>query len=520
MLERPPPGAGDWRPALRPDATRSLLALLLVAIPLAGPGCGTSCEEIARHRQAFLERTERTDAPHATLTIPLALANQLVAERLAGRPGTPNQDPAEGASGSASTPRERGVAAAERPARSTPGPDQRAAKRALTERASDRLEVELLDEIGLHLGVVFTLDAVRLVPADADRVGVEVDVSVRDGRVPLFALGFTAEVRLVVDPRARTARVLLRPDQLRRVSPRLDAEGRARVTAWIRGALPDALGRALDDRALGVLADEAVAWLGEAGFPLVRDNLLDGLDEEPLIEVALPDLPLESVTVTTVGGRTPALRLGLVTPLPVTHGLGPDHRLPARGVVELRLAGETAAELANAAIARGDLPSRYTSDGEADPAGPFEARVGWGRAPRPLKVHLWRTGGECTYARVGGTPVVTVTDDEVRVAVSDGVYEVIKGPALTEAFAWTKALFGDSVRLGVAVARRVRVDAAGVALELGVAGVAVGATELRVTLQVRSVPGGPEAPMVGATTPRRGGALNRQVVSHEVTLTP
>lgn len=453
MPERPSPGRRIRRPALHPDATRSLLALLLVAIALAGPGCGTSCEEVARHREAFLARTERTDAPHATLTIPLALANRVIAERLAGR-------------------------------------------------SSDRLDVDLLDKVGLHLGVVFTLDAVRLVPADAGRVGVEVDVSVRDGRVALFALGFTAEVRPVVDPRARTARVMLRPDLLRRVSPRLDAEGRARMTAWIRGALPDALGHALDDRVLGRLADEAVTWLGDAGFPLVRDNLLVGLDEEPLIEVALPELPLEGVTVATIGGRTPALRLELVTPLPVTHGLGPDHRVPARGVVELRLAGETAAELANAAIARGDLPGRYTSDGEADPDGQYEARLGWGRSPRPLKVHLWRTGGECTYARVGGTPVVTVAEDKVRVAVSDGVYEVIKGSALTEAFAWTKTLFGDSVRLGVAVARRVRVDAAGGVLELGVEGVEVGAFDLRVALQVRSTPAKGRVRMLGATLPR------------------
>ncbi|TNF23411.1 MAG: hypothetical protein EP329_27575 [Deltaproteobacteria bacterium] len=432
-----------------------LLAWLVAAWTAVGAvGCGTSCEEIARRRDAFFARSAHTDAPHATLTLPLPLADRLVADRLGGR-------------------------------------------------ASDRLGVDVLEKAGLHLGVVFTLDGVHFVPAADGHLGVEVEVGVRDGKEPLFALTLAADVRPVVDPVARVARVMLRPDHLRRIAPRLDPEGRQRVVTWLRRALPAVLADVFDDRGLGILADAAVTWLGDTGFPLVRDNLLDGLDESPLLEVALPELPLAAVRFTTTGGRTPTLQLELVTTLPVSEGLAPDHRTPSAGVVELRLAGETAAELANAAIARGEIPSRYTRDGEPSPDGPFEARLGWGRTPRPLKVHLWCVTGECTYVRLGGTPLVSLGDDEVRVAVRDGVFEIVKGDAISEAFAWTKTLFADPVRLGVSVARRVRLDVAGGGLELAIAGVDVGDADLRVALTARNVDTPRAEPgMVGALTPR------------------
>jgi|GEM_PF-1716798 len=439
------------RAALRRCGLRWASALVALGLTAGvGWGCGTSCEEIAARRDAYVGRTARTDAPHATLNIPLGLANRLVAERL-----------------------ER--------------------------RTSDRLDIDVLERAGLHLGVVFTLDAVRFVPAEGGRVGVEVDVSVRDGREPLLSVGLAADVRPMVDPVAGTASVMLAPDRLRRISPRIDPEGRQRVAVWLREALPEVLTRAFDDRALGLLADAAVGWLFDEGFPLIRDNLLDGLDESPLLEVALPELPVAGVVFATRGGRAPALRMDLVTTLPVTHGLGPDHQTPRSGAVELRLAGETVAELANAAIARGEIPSRYTRDGDPSPDGPFEARLGWGATPRPLKVHLWCTTGDCTYVRLGGTPVVTLSDDEVNVAVTDGVYEIIKGSALSEAFGWTKTLFADPVRLGVSVARRVRLDVPGGGLELGVSRVEVGDADLRVALTVRNL----------APEPATGGRVGR-----------
>ncbi|MEZ4339816.1 MAG: hypothetical protein R3B82_24610 [Sandaracinaceae bacterium] len=65
----------------------------------------------------------------------------------------------------------------------------------------------------------------------------------------------------------------------------------------------------------------------------------------------------------------------------------------------------------------------------------------------------------------------------------DGEYEVVRGPGLTEAFAWTKRLWGDSVALNLAVARRTRVDVGGALLELTATALEIGPDALRVELR-------------------------------------
>ncbi|MCB9737544.1 MAG: hypothetical protein H6745_33610 [Deltaproteobacteria bacterium] len=407
-------------------------------------GCGTSCEEIRADRDRFLARHDATDAPHAELVLPLELANDLAARRF-----------------------------------------QRL--------RSPRLAVAALANAGAR--VAFEIRGARLVPAaEPGLVGVVIDVTVVDDAPAdpaagpplrdIVSFSLEARVRPAFDLASRRAVVWLRPADLVGVAPQLEERGRAEVRAWLRDVLPDAIAAAAPDELLNALSDVALAWFAEDGWPLIRDNLLDDLDAVPLLDLVVPgDLPLARADFTTVAGRHPALVVDLVTTLPVRRGLPPRAGVVRPGVIDLRIAGDAAAEIANEAIARGALPGRYTSDGEPAADGPFEARVGWEPGRRPLKVHLWRTRDECVYARVGGTPEPRLEADDAALRVRDGEYEVVRGPGLTEAFAWTKRLWGDSVALNLAVARRTRVDVGGALLELTATALEIGPDALRVELR-------------------------------------
>lgn len=427
-------------PAPRAPRAAALLAALVATVGLAPAACGTSCEEIRADRDRFLARHDATGAPHAELVLPLALANGLAA-------------------------------------------------RGFQRLRSPRVTVPALANAGLR--VAFELRGARLVPAsEPGRVGVALDVTVVDDTPgapalrDIISFSLDARVRPVVDAASHRAIVWLRPSDLVGATPRLEARGGAAVRSWLRDALPAGLAAATPDALLDALAEVALAWFADAGWPLIRDNLLADLADVPLLDLALPaELPLAGASFSTVAGRHPALVVELVTSLPVRRGLPPRSGLVRPGVVELRLAGAAAAELANDAIARGALPGRYTSAGEPAPDGPFEARVGWEPGRRPLKVHLWRTRGECVYARVGGTPEPHLEGREATLSVGDGEYEVVRGPALTEAFAWTERLWGQSVALNLAAARRIRVDVGGALLQLTVIALEVGPDALRVELR-------------------------------------
>ena len=432
---------------------RLLFVLAATSGLLPSVGCGTSCREIASHRLAFAQARARTEAPHASLVLPFAVANGLLSAHLAAR-------------------------------------------------VSDRLVIAPLEPLGADLGVSFALTGARLSPGerdDGEHVGVEIEVAVRDGALELFSLGLRADLRPRFDPVARTVALMLRPEAVREVRPKLGPEGRARVGRWLQAALPEGIGEAMGQAAAAELGAAVVGWLAESGFPLVRDHLLADLEETPLAAVELPELPIASATFRVLRGRTPALAVDVVTTLPVEVGLAADADVPPADALGVRLSGETAAELANLAMAHGKVPSRFDRSGKPSATGPFEARLGWEGGPRPLKIHLWRTTGDCTYALLGATPRPSFDGERLRLAVTDGAYEVVRGPGLTEAFAWTEMLWGDPVTLAVELARAVELEFAGARVALRVGAVEVGPRELRLLLKVGAPASrGPEGERVGA----------------------
>jgi len=425
-----------------------LARLLLAAAATAGLaalGCGTSCEQIQADRAAFLAAAEAPgqaswDAgPHLEIILPFAVGDRLLSERLA-------------------------------------------------RRASPRLEGPGIDALGLALGASLELLAARLVPAADDRVGVRLDVLVRDDAEPIVSFRVDAEVRPDLAPEARRVLVWLGPEDVREIAPTLEAGGRERLRRWVLGGLPAGVARFVPERLLEELVAHLVEWLGGAVFPFLRDHLLAEGAATPLIALDLPELPVAGLRLRSHGGPGGALRLDVLTSLPVTRGLATRAPAPAHEAL-VRISGGAAAAFANRAIAEGLLPSRYDAEGDPAEDGAFEARVGWEVGARPLKVHLWRTGEGCLYARVAGTPRSSLGATEVDVGFSDGVYEVIRGPALTEAFAWTRRLWGPSLALNVAIARAARIAVAGQPIDLGIVGAEIDREEVRVTFAVQHGPG-------------------------------
>src|SRR5690606_20899288 len=66
------------------------LAALAAAAALALTACGATCRDIARDRQDFLQRRPApTPDPHAQVVVPFALADRLLADRVAALPAIP-----------------------------------------------------------------------------------------------------------------------------------------------------------------------------------------------------------------------------------------------------------------------------------------------------------------------------------------------------------------------------------------------------------------------------------------------
>lgn len=362
-------------------------AALLLALALAA-GCGTPCSRIAADREDFLRRTAATDAPHAVVAIPYALADAWIAERLRS------------------------------PSVRLPLPG--AAAKAVS-------------------AVELTVAAVTLEPAPPGRVGVRVVVTAaaqgakgQPPARPLVRMVGRVAIAPSVAKGAREVRLALRGSDLRDLQVTVEPGATRALVDALTKRLPPAARALLPKAELAALAKTAVDAVAKRGLDALRDELVA---KDPLLAafaVRLPDLPLSGATAST----TPtALMLAVRTTLPVDRGTDADGLVPRPDALAIRLSGAAAAELANAALAAGALPSRYDAKGKPDPAGQYAIGFGWGDGPRPLHLHAWCTAEPCVHVLVGVTPTARVERAGLHVE-ADGQVERIEGPALYELASW------------------------------------------------------------------------------------
>ncbi|MFT7579339.1 MAG: hypothetical protein ACI9MR_001003 [Myxococcota bacterium] len=427
------------RPALSCVAWARLLSLtaLVAAVTVIPTGCGTTCEEIRASRDRFQTQTQRSEKPHAVLSVPFGLANRLIRERL-------------------------------------------------DRRASAEVEIAVLQRFGLKPPIRFDLLDTRLVAAEPGKAGIVATIGVRHATTELLTLELAVAVEPRLDLGQRMVEIAVRAEDFSRVTPRLGPGGKDGIVHWLSDMLPPAVRLMVPDAALGELADVVLGWVIEAGFPLVRDAVLAPLDVGTEFSWALPALPITAVSLRSTEGAVPALHALIQTSLPVATGLDASLPSPPEHRIALYLAGDTVAAAANRAISEGLLPRRFSRAGKPDPQGPLEAGLSWGPAPRPLKIHLWQTRGECIYTRIGGAVAATLIDgaETVQVDVQDGVYESVRGPASLEATSWLAPLFADAIEASLEVGRSAEFDLAGGPLRVAVDGIIVGASTVRFELAV------------------------------------
>lgn len=393
--------------------TRLLLLLGLLSALASAAGCATAaCTRVRDDRRAFQQRRGSGDAAQMVVAVPLATLNQ-----------------------SLSWPLQK------------------------LKPVSVPLQVPGLD---LGLGSLeISLRSVQILPAAEGQLALRVSFALASRGRAITAIDLDATVTPQIEPQAHTVRLSLRAQDLVRVRPSLPPAERARFAAFLRGQLPAGaealLGRGrIDDTAEKVLAD-----LVERHFPAVRDNLLARVGTLVDVEIELPPVPLQRVVLRSPGQD---LELWLHTTLPAAplapgpaRVAGSDPRL-----VQVRMSGGAAAELANQGIARGQIPARYDESGEPSPTGAFEAAVAWRSGPRPLRIHAWKQQPVCARVEFAGTPALGAERGELVLAVPDAKIERVTGAAKARVAFWFSGLGRQTFAFSQAIAGATQFDLLGV----------------------------------------------------------
>lgn len=415
---------------------RALASLLLLALAPALSGCAAAaCTKVRDEHRAFDRRRGPADAAQMVVAVPLATLSQ-----------------------SLSFPLSRLAPI------SVPMPD-----------------LDLPIDLGLG-NLEVALHSVQVLPAPEGQLGLRVRFVLRSRGRDVTAIDLEATVAPQIAPEGGSVRLSLRPQDLLRVRPSLPPAEREKFAAFVADLLPPAA-RALVGGKLDKLADQALTSFVERSFPRVRDGLLGHLKTLVDLEIDLPPVPLARVALRS----SPAdLELWLYTTLPAA-GLAPG---PARApggdvrLVQVRMSGGTAAELANQAMARGQVPARYDLAGEPSPTGEFTAGVAWQAGPRPLRLHAWKESGVCAHVLFAGTPSINATRGELGITVPDAQVERITGSARARIAAWYSGLGKQTFAFTQAVAGATTFDLLGVDYDTTPVRAAVVADDVVIDLQL------------------------------------
>lgn len=418
------------------------LAFALAPLTSLALACASPCERVQQTRDEFLAALEpaagqrQVSAAHLSVSIPYEVVDALVAAELHRIP-------------SATLP--------------------------LPEVAGMSLG-------SLRLGV----DQVRLRPAPPGEVGFRIVVGLREGKRSVFTIDIDARVRPKIDPSGGSVSVALSGKDILALEPSISAASRKQLAQWIDRKLPDAASMLIDDEQLAALVGELLDPLMRSAAASVKKNLLDELGELARFEFDLPpELPIQRVVV---GAGDRHLDIDLITPLAVARPLAAGHaRVEGLhpNLVQVRVAGDAAAALANHAIRRGKIPERWTLEGEPSPKGELHVAAGWASGePDPLEIHLWRLVEDCAYVILRAKPALAVKGEQLELGAAQAKVDEVQGSFKVRA----GLFFSRAARKGVSMveqtAASTEVELAGATMKVQIHDARVAGDELVLGLRL------------------------------------
>ncbi len=370
---------------------RALLCVGTLCVIATMAGCASPCAGVQQAHHEITNRSEPgTSGDHLRLSIPLALANQVIRREVGGLP---------------------------------------------------RARLPLPAMAGVSLGAASVgVDGVTIVPGAPGEVSFVASVSVRSGRRLLLPVQVAARVRPELDPDGGRVVVALGPKGLIAMNATLGPGGARGLVDALWSQLPAAARMLTSKEDLARLAEPAANELLRSTTALVKRELLDELGRVARVELDLPPIPVDAINVRSTKAD---LIVGVHTPLPSRGAIAATvPRTTPKHQVELTIHGSAAVELVNDAMGRGEVPSRFGLDGTVDPSGPLQTVLGWdGAAPKPLVVHAFlldpaaagRPPKDCAHVRLGATPEVSARDGHLVLATRDAQVEDVEGSAAVKA---------------------------------------------------------------------------------------
>lgn len=379
------------RPKTPFSSASTRVAVLAGALAGVLAGCAAPCKKVRDDRQAFLDRSPAARSPHLSLSVPFAVIDQMIAAQVGALPP---------------------------------------------------VRVPMPAIAGVSSGALaLRIERVRTRPAPPGQLGFVITAALSSGKTRVLGLDIEATVTPTVDPKSGEVVIALEGRSIRSIAPKLDRRGARELADFVWKQLPSAARMLTSKKQIEQLAAGASEELMREAFALVKRELLDDLGEITRIELDLPDMPLAAADLSTAAEY---LTIDVRTTLPVARGLGgPGGRVQGvhPNVVQVRIAGPTAAELANYAMETGDIPERWNMDGEPEDDGPLYAGLAWNEAEgKPLLLHLWSLDEDCAHVVMGATPRVSLAGEHLQLQTNDAKIERVEGPLKVRAGIWFSGL--------------------------------------------------------------------------------
>ena len=393
-------------------------SFVILAIGLQG--CGTDCANLVREREAFLRRAATPETgPHAIVAVPLSTLNKLLATQL---------------------------------------------KRFKPVKLKTKLP-EPFDK--LVKGMSLAVTGVKVEPGPSGKVGLRVTAAARAGKKNMFEVELATDVKVTFVKKSGKVRFSADADDFKSVKPHVPSDAADKLADWLLKLLPSPLDRLTPKKEVRKAARTLLKTLVNREIKVRTGKLLSALGEVAAFEFGLPPLPIAAAKV-RFNKKHARMLLDITFDLPVSAGVAAQGSWPAGygKKAAMRLSAEAAMSLVNWAMDQGKIPGRYDDKGRASKSGAFQPAMAWRSGERPLKLHLWRTAGECIYLVSGGVPSVGVSKRKLVFEVNDGRIEESSGGLLVDAALWFRSLWAKAHTFGSSAAAQTTLKVAGTTLVL------------------------------------------------------